>query len=70
MKQIKLKPCPDCQSTKLLKVHSLTRGPRWFEHYWWIECKECHWCGPVKLFLWRAKKAWNKEVRKCQTKKN
>ena len=56
--QNKLKSCPNCKSTNIKKVHSLSRQlPFWY----WIECFDCHWCGKTKLFLHRAITSWNKE---------
>ena len=54
----KLKCCPDCKcSENLEQVHILSRHlPYWY----YIECPECYYCGPTKLFLWRARWAWNR----------
>lgn len=57
---LKLNPCPHCGSTRIGKIHILSRKLPW---WWWIECDECHYRGKTKLGLWRAAKAWNKEKR-------
>lgn len=55
------KHCPNCNSSRIVDVHILSRKLPW---WWWVECMNCHWCGPTKLFRRRAEKAWNKMVRR------
>ena len=50
-----LKPCPNCGSEKIWRVHSTTS-----KFTWWIECAECHWCGKTRPFEWMAIKVWNR----------
>ena len=64
MKETKLKPCPFCgKSGSAMRVNRI-----WFsgsildKHLYFIECPNCHWCGQTKLFLWRAKRAWNRRA--------
>jgi hypothetical protein len=58
-----LKPCPNCATSgKKLRVNRIMfSGSIFDKHLFFIECPSCHWCGKTKLFLWRAKRAWNKE---------
>ena len=59
-KKIKHKSCPGCGSNQIFFIHICSRRL----HSWWrLECWECHWCGKTKLFLRRAIKSWNKEVK-------
>lgn len=51
------KHCPNCNSSRIADVHILSRKPPW---WWRVECIDCHWCSPTKLFRYRAIKAWNK----------
>lgn len=54
-----LKPCPNCKSTNIKKVRICSRR---LASWYFIECFKCHWCGPVRLFLYRAVKAWNRRA--------
>jgi len=54
----KLKPCPNCHSEKLVMVRIAPPKGRWF----YVECEDCYWCGEIKLFKFRAIRAWNKEA--------
>ena len=55
---MKLKPCPNCGSSRVYIWHICTARLPW-GHY--AECEDCHWCGKTKLFRRRAIRAWNKE---------
>lgn len=52
------KPCPNCGSTKIWKIHSWTN--RLFKYS--LECSECHWCSTQAitkagaLLKWQAQK--------------
>ena len=63
MKTKGLKPCPNCgKSGKKAEIHQIMfSGSIFDKHLFYVECPSCHWCGKTKLFLWRAKRAWNKE---------
>lgn len=58
-----IKSCPNCgKSGKTTIVNRIVYSGSIFDnHLFFIECPSCHWCGKTKLFLWRAKRAWNKE---------
>jgi hypothetical protein len=58
MKKRKLKPCPNCGSTKLTMWH---RGyPRSLKCH--VECRSCHFSGHAKVFAFRAERAWNRRA--------
>lgn len=53
--RIKLKPCPNCGSERIWRVHGIIRK------IWWCECSECHACGkPSKLKI-IAEILWNRD---------
>lgn len=56
-----LKPCPNCGNLKPICVNicSLYGGNG---HKFYIMCWKCKWCGPTKMFRWRAKRAWNRRA--------
>ena len=54
-----LKPCPKCGSKRIVYWHIVSaRLPWWYT----IECDDCFWCSKTKLFLFRAKLAWNRGI--------
>lgn len=62
-KKKKLKPCPNCsKSGKKLIVNRIMFDGTWSCNLgkYFIECPGCHWIGETKIFLWRAKRAWNR----------
>ncbi len=63
VKKMKLKPCPNCSlSGRKLWVCRVMVDGTWSCKLgkYYIECPSCHWCGKTKVFLWRAKRAWNR----------
>ena len=64
-KTIKRKPCPMCRrSGKKLWINKVWDGTLFTNHKYFIECPTCHFCGPTKVFLWRAIMAWNRREKK------
>lgn len=62
MKKNKLKPCPNCKKSGRSAVINrvMLSGNIFDKHLFFVECPSCHWCGDTKLFLWRAKRSWNR----------
>ena len=61
-----LRPCPKCgKSGKKLFIIRVQFDGTWTCNLgkFFIECPNCHWCGKTKVFLWRAKRAWNKRAK-------
>ena len=58
MTEIKLKPCPRCQSERLWTIRLLPK--RWIFTKYFVECRVCHWCGQTKMGKRNAIKAWNR----------
>ena len=56
----KTRACPACGSAGIWYTHIQSRRLPW---WWYLECKDCHWCGKTKLFLSRAVSSWNREKR-------
>jgi hypothetical protein len=57
-----LLPCPNCgKSGEKLVVNRICFDGTWTVKLgkYFIACPKCHWCGKTKIFLWRAKRAWN-----------
>lgn len=64
--KIKLKPCPNCgKSPKKLEFWRTVNE----DNKWYVSCPSCHWCGSKKIFMWRAKLAWNRLAKKSRKKK-
>lgn len=55
MRRLKINPCPNCGSHYTMAWRVC--GRRW---RYYLECSKCHWCGPTRLFHWRAVLAWNR----------
>lgn len=55
---MKIRICNNCGNLDPLIVHvSSKKIPFWY----YVECKNCHYCGKTKLFQKKAIKSWNKE---------
>ena len=52
--------CPNCNSPKPWLIRILPT--RWIFTKYFVECRECHWCGKTRIGKKRAIKAWNKEI--------
>ena len=63
-----LNPCPNCsKSGKAMRINRvMCSGSIFDKHLFFVECPSCHWCGKTKLFLWRAKRAWNRRANDVQ----
>lgn len=61
----KLKHCPNClKSGRDMWIVRVFSHYLFGNHWYYIECPSCHWASKTKLFLWRAKRAWNKMKRR------
>ena len=62
-----LNACPNCGSrdviaAKILRPYRTRLGPS-LPHRWWMECRECSFCGPTKWTRGAAARAWNRMKR-------
>ena len=62
-----LSSCPNCgaDSPEIWRTWTGGYPPTKFH----VECPRCHWCGKTKRFSWRAKRAWNKEIKTIKEKR-
>lgn len=57
-----LKPCPNCGNDFIWTNQHVSSNGTLIPKYY-FECHKCHWCSKTKLFLFRAKREWNKGKR-------
>ena len=64
---MRIKCCPSCGSSMIGRGKILRRCDRTYigesmPHRWFLECASCHWRSEERLFLFRAKRAWNRKI--------